>query len=38
MGEQKVNFFAQKLSDLVPVLNKLMQLKRLTDEPLSPAI
>ena len=25
-------FFAQKLSDLGPVLNKLMQLKRVTDE------
>ena len=30
-GESKVVFFAQKQSHLVPVLNKLMQLKRGTD-------
>ena len=30
-GETKVNFFTQKLPDLAPVLNKLMQLKRVTD-------
>ena len=30
-SEPKVNFFAQKLPDLAPVLNKLMQLKRVID-------
>ena len=28
---QKLFFFTQKLPDLVPALNKLMQLKRVTD-------
>ena len=31
-GEPKVVFFAKKLSDLGPVLYKLMQLKHVTDE------
>ena len=30
-SEAKVAFFSQKLSDLGPVLNKLMQLKHVTD-------
>ena len=30
-GERKVNFFAQTLSDLGSVLNKLIQLKRVND-------
>ena len=29
--EPKVNFFTQKLCNLGPVLNKLMQLKRITE-------
>ena len=30
-GEPKVVFFAQKLRDLAPMLNSLMQLKRVPD-------
>ena len=30
-GKPKVNFFAKKLPDLAPVLNKQMQLKRVID-------
>ena len=30
---EKVKIFAQKLSNLGPMLNKLMQFKRITEEP-----